>query len=286
MQWDANEIFKILSFYNTYFEKPEVNKLNNVELLKKLPFYDELGIAKSKNVFSSYAQNYKIEILDTIDVKIQLKASEIVIKEFFKDLLIEFKGFKYQITLTILLSKVKNNSETKYSPAYFNSLTKTVISSSKFSLNQSFHKITYRLDNWISNGSGWIVEEISSQYLNISSYLPLSGSTYIKMPVELNHPMKGLINIKNDDNKCFLWCHVRHLNQNGVKLNRITKKDREIVKRLNYSGADFPVSKKDYGKIEVLNKTRVNVYCYKNKVVYPVYLSNQCFNDSMDLLLI
>ena len=106
------------------------------------------------------------------------------------------------------------------------------------------------------------------------------------MPVELNHPMKGLINIKNDDNKCFLWCHVRHLNQNGVKLNRITKKDREIVKRLNYSGADFPVSKKDYGKIEVLNKTRVNVYCYKNKVVYPVYLSNQCFNDSMDLLLI
>ena len=136
MQWDANEIFKILSFYNTYFEKPEVKKLNNVELLKKLPFYDELGIAKNKNVFSRYAQNYKIEIFDTIDVIIQSKASEIVIKELFKDLLIEFKGFKYQITLTILLSKVKNNSETKYSPAYFNSLTKTVISSSKFSLNQ------------------------------------------------------------------------------------------------------------------------------------------------------
>ena len=38
----------------------------------------------------------------------------------------------------------------------------------------------------------------------VSSYLPLSGSTYIKLPVELNHLMKGLINIKNDDNKCFL----------------------------------------------------------------------------------
>ena len=73
------------------------------------------------------------------------------------------------------------------------------------------------------------------------------------MPVELRHPMKGLINIKNNDNKCFLWCHVRHLNLNGVKLGRITKKDEEIVKDLNCSGVDFPVSKKDYGKIEVLN---------------------------------
>ena len=35
----------------------------------------------------------------------------------------------------------------------------------------------------------------------------------------------------------------------GAKLCRITKKDIEIAKTLNYSSADFPVSKKDYGKI-------------------------------------
>ena len=106
------------------------------------------------------------------------------------------------------------------------------------------------------------------------------------MPRELNHPMKELISIKNDDHKYFLWCHVRHLNLDGVKLSRITKKDREIVKDLNYSNVDFPISKKDYCKIEVLNKINVNVFCYENKVVYPVYLSNQCFNDCLDLLLI
>ena len=119
-----------------------------------------------------------------------------------KDLLIELKGFKYQITLAVLLSKVKSNSETEYSPVYFNSLTKTVINN-KFKLNQAFQEIIYRLDNWISHGSGWIVEEIYSQYLNIATYLPLSGSTYIKLPVELQHPMKGLIRIQNNDNKCF-----------------------------------------------------------------------------------
>ena len=45
-------------------------------------------------------------------------------------------------------------------------------------------------------------------------------------------------------------------------------------------------TKKDYCKIEVLNKINFNVFCYENKVVYPVYLSNQSFNDSLDLLLI
>ena len=121
----------------------------------------------------------------------------------FEDFLIELKGFKYQITLAVLLSKVKNNSETEcnsteYSPVYFNYLSKTVINFD-YKLGQSFQEIIYRLDSWISNGSGWIVEEIYSQYLNISSYLPLSGSIYIKLPIELRHPVKGIINIS-----CFI----------------------------------------------------------------------------------
>ena len=67
-------------------------------------------------------------------------------------------------------------------PFFFNSLTKTIIGSDKFGLDQSFQEIIYRLDNWISDGSGWIVEEIYNQYLNMSSYLPLTGSTDIKLP--------------------------------------------------------------------------------------------------------
>ena len=83
-----------------------------------------------------------------------------------------------------------------------------------------------------------------------------------------------------------MWCHVKHLNLNGAKLCRITKKDEEIVKDLNYTGVDFPVSKKDYGKIEVLSKICVNIFCLENEIIYPVYLFNQCFNDCLDLLLI
>ena len=56
--------------------------------------------------------------------------------------------------------------------------------------------------------------------------------------------------------------------------------------KFNYEGINFPVSKKDYCKIEVQNKIFINVFCDENKVVYPVYLFDQKFTDSMDLSLI
>ena len=55
---------------------------------------------------------------------------------------------------------------------------------------------------------------------------------------------------------------------------------------MNFISVDFPISKEDYGKIEVLNKIIVNVFCYENKMIYHAYLSNQSFNDCLDLLLI
>ena len=67
-----------------------------------------------------------------------------------------------------------------------------------------FNKILCRIDNGINEGSGWIAELIESQFINVSTYRPLSGSSYIKLPVELKNSKKGLINIKNNDQKCFL----------------------------------------------------------------------------------
>ena len=75
------------------------------------------------------------------------------------DILNEKKGFKYQITLKFMLKKYKPNGEIEFRPVYFNSTTKTVISH-KFSLQDAFQKILYRTENWINEGSGWIIELI------------------------------------------------------------------------------------------------------------------------------
>ena len=144
----------------------------------------------------------------------------------------------------------------------------------------------YRIDNWINEGSGWIIDSINGQYVNISKYAPLFESSFIELPSELKNPKKGLINIKNKGNKYFLWCHVRHLNLVGKNSERISKKDREIANTLDYSSIDFPISRKDYCKIEKQNNTCINVFSNDSGIIYPIYVSNEKFSDSMDLLLI
>ena len=118
----------------------------------------------------------------------------------FSDLLNETKGFKYQITLKVMLKKYKPNGEIEFRPVYFNSATKTVINH-KFSLENAFQYILYRTDNWINDRSGWIVELIESQYINVSTYRLLSGSSYVQLSAKLRSQKKGLINIKNNDQK-------------------------------------------------------------------------------------
>ena len=171
----------------------------------------------------------------------------------------------------------------------------------RFKLESSFQEILYMIDVWINEGSGWIVESIESQYINISTYRPLSGSSYMNLPIELRNPRKGLINIKNKDQKCFLWCHVRHINPSKEHPERIrkidkklvkhitnpeeiTQKDKEFISDLDYDGIEFPVQEKDFNKIEVKNNICINVFGYENESVFPIYISDQKFEDSMDLL--
>ena len=57
-------------------------------------------------------------------------------------------------------------------------------------LENSFKEILHLSDNWINEGSGWIVESIESQYINISTDRPLSGSFYVKLLAGLRSPKK------------------------------------------------------------------------------------------------
>ena len=180
------------------------------------------------------------------------------------------KGFKYQITVKKILLKIyKPNGEIEFAPVYFNSPTKLVINH-RYELNKFFQEIIYRIDAWINEGSGWIVESI--EYINITTYKPLVGRSYIDLPIELCSPRKGLINIKNNDQKCFLWCHVRHINPVEEHPRRIKKTDKRIASNLNYEGIEFPVQEKDFNKIEVQNNICINVLGYENELVYPIFI--------------
>ena len=121
--WDeAERLFKELPFYNASIEKPYIKGLNNIELLRELPFYG-FSIVETSKVFRGYARSHSIEIIDPKDPSVQLTISKPSIEDLFKSFLSEIKGFKYQITLKVLLSKYKENAEREFEPFHFHSTT-------------------------------------------------------------------------------------------------------------------------------------------------------------------
>ena len=139
----------------------------------------------------------------------------------------------------------------------------------KFILKNAFQEILYRFDNWINEGSGWIIELMESQDIKVSNYRPLSGSSYIKLPAELRSSKKGLINIKNNDQNVFYGVMLWHINPVKIHPERITREDKKLVNSLNYDAIEFPVPEKGFSKIEKTNNIRINVFCYENKLTLP-----------------
>ena len=115
-------------------------------MLSELPSYDELDVIKTNHAFRAYTISYKVEKREKKDPIKRSEARKSSIKDVFGDLLNEAKGFKYQITLKVMLKKYKPNGDIEFRPVCFNLTTKAVINH-KFSLENAFQKFLYRIDN-------------------------------------------------------------------------------------------------------------------------------------------
>ena len=138
--WDETEakrLFKELSFYNTLVEKTYINSFNKIDVLRVIPFYNELNIVKTSKTFIGYVKGYEIAITDSKDPSVQFTISNPCNADLFKDLLDEMENFKKQITPKVLLSKYKENTDIDL--LLFNLI-----------LLLGFNGI----DHWISEGSG------------------------------------------------------------------------------------------------------------------------------------
>ena len=51
-------------------------------------------------------------------------------------------------------------------------------------------------------------------------------------------------------------------------------------------GLRFLLQEKDFSKIETKNNICINIYCFENKLVFPIYISDGEFENSIDLLLV
>ena len=109
------------------------------------------------------------------------------------------------------------------------------------SLGLSQQQIQNGIGVWLSEGSGLFISSIDEHYINTVVYEPTKSSSHILLPIELQHSRKGLINLKNDDNECFRWCHIGYLNPQEDHPYRRKKSDKRMVEELNYQVIEFPI---------------------------------------------
>ena len=192
-----------------------------------LPIYDSVGISRREHALKYYAETYDVEIIDRIILADSLFLAKSSIINLFKDILREKRGFKYNLEIKVTLKRW-NNAINRFDieTIYIRSEPVTV-TNQRFNLSTSYEKLKNILDIWTGQGSGWIVNKIEDIHIKICNYDPLSGSSYIPLPPELNNSMKGLINLKNKDVKCFKWCHIRFINPQSKNSDRINKQDKK-----------------------------------------------------------
>ena len=227
-----------------------------------------MKITEKKKALKQRVKSFEVAIIERKDPTKQLYYTTHDVAKELESILHRDGGMKAQVTLHINFKKktiwYRDDGQPEevfeYKDAYFNS--KSFIKLNEYEIIEALDKAAEEINNkiaiWLSEGSGWIIVEIRSHFVNIIKYLPLRGNSYLPLPEELRHHNKGLINPKNKDNKCFLWCHNRHKNALKIHPERITQSDRELAKKLDYNGVTFPVTINQIDRIEKQNKININ----------------------------
>ena len=210
-------------------------------------------IKELNKALKNHAKSYRIEIQDFLNPLNHFTNTKAFIESHLESLLKDMKGFKFIETLevtfvkTIITDSINKRTSRIYTKAFFNGKAKTITKPNDIEpkLNMFRQEILNVIEEWVSEGLGWAINHIDSHFINVTLYKPLNGSSYIELPTELRNPNKGLINIKNKDDKCFRWCHIRHLNPQTEHPERIKKEDKRSLEGLNYERIEFPLSQKN-----------------------------------------
>src|SRR4051812_49194180 len=110
-------------------------------------------------------------------------------------------------------------------------------------LNEINGVINIKVEKFERNGSGWVFEQIEGFWVNVNKFIPLVGGSYVELPREIKNA-KAVINIKNQDNKCFKWCLAAHLYPVTAHAERISHYSK-VINNIKDDGVTYPVSYKD-----------------------------------------
>ena len=292
---DKNKKKKIKTF-DEYFEECIKNKeipKDTPDYLKEaleraMREYDQ-GLVKEKSSLEGFANKYTIEGIPGLNPLQFFERINKTLIDFFD----YHKNIKFRLVLVCIMEKqdIQKNVGVvglETGKAYFNSNTlSNLISDNAIKLVEDCFKIIdAKIHAYEVAGSGWYFKEVEQLEIHTVEFNPTKGSSYIPLPDWISSK-KAIINIKNEDDKCFLWCILRYLHPKETHEERISDL-KKYEFSLNTKGITFPMKLKDITKFEKLNPELpgINVFSYENMIIYPLRVAERDCKNTIDLFLI
>lgn len=144
-------------------------------------------------------KTFDVNIIDRKDPAKQLSATTLDVSRELDNILNIHGGFKFLVTVKITSKRKAVDPETGedyfvFKDGYFNSTATAVLNKESIIdyLRKADEEILNIIASWISEGSGWVIELITEHWVNVASYIPLKGTSYIPLPEELKNYIKKI----------------------------------------------------------------------------------------------
>ena len=258
------------------------------EALERAMYEYDQGLEKEKSAFEDFAVKYTIQGIPGLTPMQFFERINKTLKDFFT----YHRNIKFKMILVCIMEKqtiqpnvgVVGLQEGK---AYFNSFTFTNSKSDDVDklIQVSFDGIDGGIEAYQQAGSAWYFKEVEKLEIHTVEYNPTKGSSYIPLPGWISNK-KAIVNLKNKDEKCFLWCILRYLYPRDRDEEQLTG-----LKKYEFSlktkGITFPMKLKDITKFEKLNPELpgINVFSVDNMTIYPLRMADRDCLNTIDLFL-
>lgn len=183
-----------------------------------------------------------------------------------------FGNIKFYLNTRVRMVRQRDGGEEESTVPHFRSTTFQVLDSEDLDhfLNQAFQQMQNAMEEFIHHGSNWRMESVLGLEIKAVPYQPLTAAKYRPLPAGIQQ-LRGIVNIQNNDEKCFLWCVLAALHPTNHNPQRVSHYH-PFENELNVNGISFPTPISQIKKFEDQNGISINVFGFE-KEFFPLYIS-------------
>ena len=253
----------------------------------KVPFHNNKLSEKKNTVSKNNAIVYKLKVLNRDDPLNQMMLLNTRKTYLLDKRLNLLKGIKCNETLEIKFEKLDGESRMIEKFFTFTSRLQVIMNKSEIesALQNMRSDIEVTIDRFTMEGSGWDVIGLLNHDLHVNKYDSLVARSYIPLPSEIQNK-KATINIKNKDDKCFIYCLGPALDPTPEikNLDCVSKHLKNVCENLGLNDIKSPVNEQDLPKIESQFIISINLFSHSNSDIYPICITQSTAEKHVDLL--